>query len=166
MITFEIGLESSIPKETILSVLRDWFPALSLGESDELIAEGRPWTEIVIHVMDHPSEFRTKIVFYVFPGSEDDPVFYSIVREVARRFSEHFGCRSICEAVGWGDPEGYPGTAIVWDAGRAFLADDYGTDYGDGEGGPVRIRKPIHVDSGRDRSVLTRAVGPRVEPGS
>lgn len=158
MLTFEIGIEAKASREQILSVVKGWFPTLSVGESEELIAGG-PRTDIVIEVIDHSSEFRTKVDFFTFPGPDDAATFYPVVREVARMFSERFGCRSTCEAIGYGDPEDYPGTAIVWDAGRAFLADDYGTDYGDGEGGPVRIVRPISVDSEKDRSVLMEAVG-------
>lgn len=158
MLTFGIGIEARASKKQILSVVKGWFPTISVDEFDELMAEGRPWTDIVIYVMDHDSEFRTKVDFFTFPGPDDATTFYPAVREVARLFSEHFGCRSICEAIGYGAPEGDPGTAIVWDGGRAFLADDYGTDYGDGEGGSVRIVQPISVDSEKDRSALMEAV--------
>lgn len=159
MLSFDIGIEARASKDQIRSVVKDWFPSLCVHDSDELmrLKEG-PFRDITINVMDHDCEFRTKVEFYAFPGAADDTTFYPVVREVARMFSEKFGCRSICEAIGYGDPEGYPGTSIVWDGGRAFLADNYGTDYGDGEGGAVRIVRPISVDAEQDRSVLMEVV--------
>lgn len=158
MIAFDVGIEAKVSNEVILSVLRGWFPTLSVTDADELISRDRPWTDIVISAMDHESDFQTKVDFYQFPGPDDESVFYSVAREIARMLSDHFECRSICEAKEHGHEPDYPGTSIVWDEGSAFLADDYGTDYGDGEGGPVRIEKPISIDSEKDSLVLKKVV--------
>jgi hypothetical protein len=39
-----------------------------------------------------------------------------------------------------------PYWSVVWDRGAAFLADDAGSTFGDGSGGPVRIVRPLPPD--------------------
>jgi hypothetical protein len=46
----------------------------------------------------------------------------------------------------------------VWDRGVAFLADDSGTTFGDGSGGPVRIVRPLPPDLFASRPDLVSAV--------
>lgn len=156
MIT-EIGLEVRVSNERVRRLLGQWFPSFSVGEVNELVAADQPWPPIVFEVVPLDSEYRSKISLCNFPGPEgpeNADLFYPAVRELARRLAEHFDCRTICEAIGFGDPEGYPGTALVWEGGKPFLADDYGTDFGDGEGGPVRIRRPLELDSEKDAAAL------------
>ena len=101
------------------------------------------------------SEFPTGISVNarLAPGCD----FEDWLRELARCLSEKLQARTICDGSPFGDSAA-PYWSIVWESGQAFLADDCGTAFGDGEGGPVRIVRPLPSDLFSKRIDLARAV--------
>lgn len=137
-----VGLSGVVTEHAVGELLARWFPAVEIMTQDEAMASDRaPWPPIVFSVEDTDvSDFPSYIGFDCFPGPESDSVEAGAV--LARRLSEAFGCRAICDGSGWGDDES-PYWSIIWDTGRAHLADDSNSDFADGEGGPVRTVREI-----------------------
>ena len=137
-----VGLSDVVTEGTVRKLLARWFPEVETMTQDEAMASDRtPWPPIVFSVEGtEVSDFPSYVSFDCFPGPESDSVEAGAV--LAQRFAEAFGCRAICDGSGWGDDES-PYWSIIWDGGRAHLADDSNSDFADGEGGPVRTVREI-----------------------
>ena len=170
---FSIGLSIAKTIEDIQRTLRAWFPSLRVGIEDHLVGD-REWPPIVIRTSTSASEFPTVVTFEAFPlrreKAQADPITIAlpagfwlvssspsteaaqilasvielVMIELARRFSEAFSCRAICDGSRYGDSSS-PCWCLVWDAGRSYLADDCDTLFADGEGGSVKIVREIHI---------------------
>lgn len=142
-----VGLAYRVTLDDVRAVLESWFPRCRVGELDLLI-DAPPeteWPPIIIGMRANESEFPTLVDFTLFPGPEDEAVVMPVMIELARRFSAAYGCRTICDGSGYGDSPS-PYWSIIWDAGKAYLADDANTTFADGEGGEVAIVRELRLD--------------------
>jgi hypothetical protein len=141
-----VGLASRATLDAVRAALESWFPDCRVGEFDALIEAppGTPWPPIVVGLHENASEFPILIDLTVFPGPQDEAVVLPVMIELARRFAAAFGCRTICDGSGHGDDRS-PYWSIVWDGDRAYLADDAGTAFADGEGGEVAIVRELRL---------------------
>ncbi len=140
-----VGLSARKRSADIRAALGAWFPDVAVGELRELpSAASQPRPPIVFALDHNPREFPLVVTFYDSPGQTDGATATAAMIEVARRFAETYHCRAICDGTGYGDDDS-PCWSIVWDSGRSYLADDCGTIFGDGEGGPVRVVREIAV---------------------
>ena len=148
-----VGL--SLPKSPadILKALKTCFSPLEIGFFNTLVEEELPWPPIVIDVVPNESEFPVVVEFYQFPGAQDEQQMMPVMIELAGRFSDAFQCRTICDGSGYGDDDS-PYWSIIWDHGVAYLADDGGSLFGDGEGGPVRIVRELDLDREPYKDIL------------
>lgn len=120
---FEVSLSELYELPVIEEALKVLFPQIP---------------ELVFSVDENPEcEFPCKIEFWKFPAKDA-----KIRVEVARLLAEHFNCRSVTDGSGFGDDDS-PYWSVVWEGDRAYLADDSNSSYADGEGGDVRIVRPI-----------------------
>ncbi|HHS99812.1 MAG TPA: hypothetical protein ENK73_03055 [Thiomicrospira sp.] len=63
----------------------------------------------------------------------------------AKELSLLLGCKTICDGSYHGD-DNSPFWCIIWDNGRAYLADDCGSVFGGTEdGGEVEIVRRVHI---------------------
>lgn len=152
-----VGLSDVVTEQKVREILTRWFPAVEIMTRDAAMESDRsPWPPIVFSVEDTGvGDFPSYVSFDCFPGPETDSLEAGAV--LARRLAEAFACRAICDGSGWGDDES-PYWSIIWDKGRAHLADDSNTDFADGEGGPVKTLRELDLpDWGLDtRGSLSR----------
>lgn len=100
--------------------------------------------DVLVVRSESNSEFPTGIALHANVAPEDDYGRWLI--EVARQLSAILGVRTICDGSLYGDDES-PYWSLLWESGQAMLADDCDTAYsGDGLK-PVRIVRPLHVES-------------------
>jgi hypothetical protein len=140
-----VGLSISVSETKIKQLLERWFPALEILTLDEALRSDRsPWPPIVFSVENRKNvdDFPIYIGFDCFPGPNDQAVAVGIV--LAKRLATAFACRALCDGSGLGDDE-TPYWSIVWEQGRSFLADDSGTQFADGTGGPVRVARELQL---------------------
>ena len=137
-----VGLSVTATEAPVRDLLARWFPAVEIMTRDDAVASDRvPWPPIVFSVEDTGvGDLPSYVSFDCFPGPETDSVEAGAV--LARRFAAALACRAICDGSGWGDDDS-PYWSIIWDGGRAHLADDSNSDFADGEGGPVRTVREI-----------------------
>ena len=116
-----------------------------MTQDNAMASDRAPWPPIVFSVEGtEVNDFPSFVSFDCFPGPESDSVEAGAV--LARRLADAFGCRAVCDGSGWGDDES-PYWSIIWDGGRAFLADDSNSDFADSEGGPIQIVREIALPS-------------------
>jgi hypothetical protein len=102
---------------------------------------------ILFELNDNPSEFPCVIDFHIFQFEVPD---MRIDIFLARYFSEILHCRTIADGTGLGLGSS-PYYSIVFDNGRAYLADDSFTKFAyDGEQA-VRINKEIDIGNLKNR---------------
>lgn len=152
-----VALSLNKSPDDILGALKNWFPHLGIGFFNKLVAEDLPWPSIVIGVERNESEFPVLVQFYQFPGPQDEQQIMPVMIELASRFADEFKCSTICDGSGHGDDES-PYWSMIWDHGVVYLADDAGTLFGDGEGGPVRIVRELDLDMERYKGILRSVV--------
>lgn len=125
-----------------------------------------PGVALDVRTLDSPEQWRSSDVdATLMPNDSEFPCGLGIgvritdgsrtgewLRELARQLSIHFSCRVVCDGTGFGDDDS-PYWAIVWDCGAAFLANDCGTTYADGEGGPVKLVRPLPGMANPDQPV-------------
>ncbi|MEM7530555.1 MAG: hypothetical protein AAF639_00120 [Chloroflexota bacterium] len=158
MIGLWLGLSVVKTPVEVISTLQAWFPTLKIGDYEVLIESNQDWPPIVIWVSENKSEFPTGVSIELFPGPQDEGYEMPVVIELARRFAEAYDCQTICDGSGYGEVEHYPGYAIVWKDGVPYLADDYGSEFADQLGEPVRIIKPIQIDSTRNADCVKTVI--------
>ena len=118
----------------------DW----SFEQMTESMGDSSKNPDILFRIEYNASEFSTCIFFDAFPGPQDETVLMPVMMELARRFADAFGCRTICDGSGYGDSQA-PYWGIVWNAGKSFLADDSDTLFLDQEGGAVKIIRELDL---------------------
>jgi hypothetical protein len=136
----------------IRAALENWFPELTIQVwYPELIAQepedahsSLQEAEITIHLDYNESEFPTVIHLDSFPGPQDETVIMPVIVTLARKFSDTFCCRAICDGSGYGDDTS-PFWDIIWDKGKSFLADDCNTLFADQTSGAVKIVREISL---------------------
>ena len=142
----------------IRAILEAWFSELVVADWDlssiESVNESleRPAVrsaDILFRVVDTQSEFPTAIHIDRWPGPQgealhDEVVVQATMVELARMFAAALGCRTICDGSAYvGDYSPY--WAIIWDAGRSFLADTCDTAFEDEAGGEVRSVREVSL---------------------
>jgi hypothetical protein len=83
--------------------------------------------------------------FAAFPGESGTEVAIGLA--LARFFSQALACRGISDGSGLGD-DSSPYWSIVQEGERVFLADDCGSVFVDGEGGPIRMIRELPLRIG------------------
>lgn len=152
-----IGLSKIFKLDEIKSRFSDWFPSFKIIDSDGVLEASMIKNKtIAFHIDKNESEFPCVIQIDWFPGKQDEKLIMPVMIELARKFSITLKCNTICDGSGYGDDEAYPGDTIVWKEKRSYLADDYCTMFGDGEGEPVRIEKEIEIDTKQNKQILDR----------
>jgi hypothetical protein len=137
----------------IRAILEAWFSELVVADWDlssiESVNESleRPAArsaDMLFRVVDTQSEFPTAIHIDRWPGFHDDAVVYATMTELARMLAVACTCRTICDGSAYvGDYSPY--WAIIWDAGRSFLADTCDTAFEDEAGGEVRSVREVSL---------------------
>jgi hypothetical protein len=138
-----IALSTRVSEAQVGEHLQRWFPRVEIMPyAAALAADRKPWPPIVFSVDERPSveDFPTTVHFDCFPGPDSAAVGVGIA--LARRFSDALRCRALCDGTGLGDDPG-PTWGVIWERGKAVLADDGGSAFGDGEGGPVRAVRDL-----------------------
>jgi hypothetical protein len=131
-------------------LMENWFPKLVTEDWHLEQADGNVDSSLLQHpdilfrVEYNSSEFPTAIHFDAFPGPQDEAVIMRVMIELARRFANAFGCRTICDGSGYGDSQS-PYWDIIWEGGRSFLADDCDTLFADQTGGAVRVIRQLDL---------------------
>lgn len=144
-----VALSVSKSALEIRAVLEKWFPELvivdwSFEQSTASLGSFPQNPDILFRIEQNASEFPICIQFDAFPGPQAETVIMPVMIELARRFADAFGCRSICDGSGYGDSQA-PYWDIVWDSGKSFLADDGCTLFGDQAGGAVKIIREVDL---------------------
>jgi hypothetical protein len=141
-----VAIGKTLSEEEVRSLLNEMLPGQRVFATAELLADptGSPWGEIADIQFDvdrHRGEFSTTInlVFYRFDNADYQRVNLFIAARLATRLE----CRTYCDGSGYGT-DASPYWGLLFDRGICFLADDSHTD-ADGEGGPVRIVKPLEL---------------------
>ena len=148
-----VALSTEKSVREIRTILEAWFSELVVADWDlssiESVKESleRPAVraaDILFRVVDTQSEFPTAIHIDRWPGFHDDAVVYATMTELARMLAVACTCRTICDGSAYvGDYSPY--WAIIWDAGRSFLADTCDTAFEDEAGGEVRIVREVSL---------------------
>jgi hypothetical protein len=138
-----VALATPVTTDSVRRTLSRWFPPVPSCTEAEALAMSAEWPPIVFSVTATSApDFPVLVSFLAFPG---DPTFAeSVSCALGHRFSEEFGCRVLCEA-----PElnfdGSPYWVLLWDGAASFLAVDSNTALADGDGGEVRVVRPLAV---------------------
>ncbi len=142
--------------EVVARLLSEWFPEIGNAPRAEVLKMDAAWPPVVfaLDFHDTATDFPTLITFDCFPGPDEDAVAVGVV--LARRFATALGCRSLSDGTGFGE---YPAPYwdVIWMDGASFLADDCNTAFADGEGGAVRVVRPLQTpswDLARDGKLL------------
>ncbi len=117
--------------------------ALLPGVHVEVLDDGEvPNLDFDVHVSIelNASEFPLGLCILVAMRSGRDMEAW--LGGVARALSNHFDARSICDGTRYGDSRA-PYWSLIWDQGVAYLADDCDSLFADGEGGAVRVVRPL-----------------------
>src|SRR5687768_8691790 len=150
-----IGIDFKVERNAIREILSDVFSGVKIHyfdmydtweiEDEELLDD----SSICFSLTKSESEFPIKLI--LTRTSEE----HTEEREqfLAKTISDRLACKTIANYSYPGHPENYPSDSIIFEKGRAYLADDSKTIWGDGEGGPVQIVKEIefHVPQFDDR---------------
>ncbi len=121
--------------EALSSLFEVDLPVVVLEDWDDDQARGLGSVHTVI-LTENRSEFPYGLSFQ--PQNEDQE---SWLLSCARTLSVQLGCRVLYT----GNPvePDNPFLCVVFDSGRAFLADDEGTVLAEGQGGPVNILRRL-----------------------
>jgi hypothetical protein len=142
-----VGLSVEIDAGEIKRCLATWFPTVEVMTMDDAIASNaNPWPPIVFTAIANASEFPTLVTFDAFPG--DSGMEVAIGLALARLFSESLRCRAVSDGSGLGG-DSLPYWSIIQDGDRAFLVDDCGSTFVDGEGGPLRVVRELSLRIGK-----------------
>ncbi|MFK3647709.1 hypothetical protein ACI2IY_04650 [Lysobacter enzymogenes] len=105
---------------------------------------------IFLDVQSNASEFPCLLAATNLAGGDD----YELGLAIARDLSVALRCRTVCDGSRHG-PGSSPGWCLVWDQGKAFLGDDYGSVFYDDSPelseseraalGPIRILHPLEI---------------------
>jgi hypothetical protein len=150
----DIGIGSLLTAAALTAPLAELLAGctVSVVDKHEKVPDG---VDVLIVRTTNASEFPTGIAVYARLEPWCD--LEGWLRELARRLSERLRVRTICDGTPFGESAA-PYWSVVWDRGVAFLADDSGTTFGDGSGGPVRIVRPLPPDLFASRPDLVSAV--------
>lgn len=143
---FYVGFDRDNSSDTFRLFWQNWLPDHQILELDQALDCEQPWPTLVFERVENTSEFPVCFDIVHLDGLQDEIQTQKMAVETARRMSQAWHCKSICEGTMFGEKVGFPGYALVWSENQPILADDYGTDFGDGEGGPVRKIKDLHLD--------------------
>ena len=138
-----IALSKTVTQSEVASELRRQFPSVTLMARDEAMAIEGSWPPIVFSVDSTlATDFPVVVAFDCFPGNDNEAV--AVANALARNFAATYQCRSLTDGSGYGDDQS-PYWCILWEGAQAYLADDCNTAFADGEGGNVKIVRPILI---------------------
>ena len=140
----QVGIGKRCDHREVQAALAAYFPSGSVCVYPSIAVFGEYGPEGSINgiLTSNPSEFP--ILLDVFPDPLKPRAVYREQLRLARFLSKRLSCRTICDGSEHGDSAA-PYWSIVWDDGVAWLADDCGSMYGDGEGGPVRLVRRLEI---------------------
>lgn len=151
----DIGLGSDVSVDALRTAFARMFPGCRIDVVENLQDATDAAREILVLRHVNSSEFPTGISVFASlqPGSD----FEAWLRELARTLSETLTTRTIMDGSPYGDTAA-PYWSLLWDSGLPYLADDADSAFADGEGGPVRVVRPLSPDLFRDRVELSCAI--------
>ncbi|MCB0191499.1 MAG: hypothetical protein KDJ65_06100 [Anaerolineae bacterium] len=155
---FYIGIENHISPKSILDFFHTLLPHLHSEIYEDAYCYEEPTPDIAINYYESPSEFKVVIEVSLLHKQIDEDTLCSIYTELSRLLANQFRCKTLCEGTHYGDNPTYPGYSLIWNNNKAFLADDYGCDFFDEGGGPVKILREISVDSKTQHGVLQQVL--------
>ncbi len=137
---------------TDIAISRD----VPLVELEAFLSGLLPGVAVDVRSLDAPASWRKcDVAITKIPNESEFPCGLSVgvvlrdpssiedwLRELARKLSIEFACRTTCGGEGFGD-DSSPYWSVVWDCGVAYLADDCGTVLCDEAGGPLRLVRPL-----------------------
>lgn len=141
----QIGIDRKIEREIIKSLISDIFKNLRIHYFDqetswEIEDEDKlDENSICFSLIKNESEFPIKIEITRTPDENNEE------REqyLAKIISDRLKCKTITNYQEPDKPKDIPSDSIIFDNGRAYLANDYNTIWADGVGGKVEILKEI-----------------------
>lgn len=138
-----VGFSRLVTADDLVPLFRHWFPTCSVEVFDPAAEEYQP-ADILLLLEHGPAEdFPVRLDLVEFPGPQEAAVEVSHV--LARRLAAALDCRTIADGTGYGDDPS-PYWSIIWEpTGAAYLADDSGSAFGDGDGGPVRVVRALEL---------------------
>jgi hypothetical protein len=140
----QVGIGERCEAREVQAALAAYFPGapVCVYPSVEAIQERGPEGAFNGVLSANPSEFP--VLLDVFPDPGEPRAVYRVQLRLARFLSERLSCRTICDGSEHGDSAA-PYWSVVWDGGVPWLADDCGSVYADGEGGPVRLVRRLEI---------------------
>lgn len=136
-----VALSSKVTEEQVAAFLAECFPDVDSMAEEAAMQHSEEWPPVVFSLDEIAApDFPCYLSFACFPGPEQDGV--AVGAALAQRLSDALACRTLCDGSGWGDDES-PYWSILWEDARPYLADDAGTDFADGGGGPVRVVREL-----------------------
>ena len=140
----QVGIGKRCDHCEVQAALVAFFPEgpVCVYASIEAFAEYGPEGSINGILAGNPSEFPT--LLDVLPDPPEPRAIYREQLRLACFLSERLSCRTICDGSEHGDSSA-PYWSIVWVGGVAWLADDCGSVFADGEGGPVRLVRRLEI---------------------
>jgi hypothetical protein len=136
----DIALSKVISPERLGAYLARLLPGAAVDVRTSDSSESWRDCDVAMTIVDNPSEFPCGLCVGV--NLTDASRVEDWLRELARLLSIEFECRVVCDGSPFGDDQS-PYWVIVWDAGEPYLGDDVHSLLGDGEGGSVRIVRPL-----------------------
>lgn len=137
-------MDIALSLDVSIDDLRAYLTALLPGVALDVRTLDSPdaWRKCDVAVTIVPNDSEFAVGLDVGVAMTDESRIEEWLRELARQLSIEFSCRVVCDGTGLGD-DNSPYWSIVWDSGAAYLADDCRTTLADGEGGPVRLVRPL-----------------------
>ncbi|WP_137939929.1 hypothetical protein [Chitinivorax sp. B] len=108
--------------------LKQWFPDLQVeawSHQLTLALEQDPTLnqQLILFDVEYDSgPFQTSVILHSFPGPQENTLVMLVMIELARRFSDAFTCRAMCDGHGYGDNSS-PYWNLIWEQGYVYLAD-------------------------------------------
>jgi ribA/ribD-fused uncharacterized protein len=78
--------------------------------------------------------------------------------ELARWFSKHFNCQTICDGSCHGENKSYQGYSLIWGHDKAYLVEDFGRKFMNEGGACVKILKLIVINNQKNINLFEKAI--------
>lgn len=155
----DIGLSVQVSVSTLQRVLSCRLPTSAVcvcPDDDEAFL--RASGDVLVRVVESGSEFPIGLDISV--SLAGDSAFFVWARGLARVLSIDLSCKAICDGTGLGDDQS-PYWSVIWDRGEAYLGDDAGTAYADGDGGAVQVVRRLAECPSVDAASLDALINKR-----
>jgi hypothetical protein len=139
----DLAIGRTAAPEELGDALRALLPGVRVHVTGNSDLSGVPHFDLLVRAMpttaqDFPTGMDVSVA--MSPGHD----LGDWLCDLAAELSVSLCTRVICDGSRYGD-DSSPYWSLVWDMGRALLADDSQTDIGDGEGGAVRIVRALDL---------------------